>query len=66
MKRWLVLLVLAGCGVARPGDKIGTVYIGRCQVIIEDSLGELPPSHGGPYSLSMSGTGLMCTVFKFD
>jgi hypothetical protein len=62
----LLMTLIEGCGIARPGDRVGVVNIGPCQIIVEDMLGELPPSHGGPYSRSMSGTGVMCTVRKFN
>lgn len=54
----LAALLLAGCSTIHGH---GTrVQVGVCDVIVDDELGHLPPTHGGPEPSADRGNGLEC------
>lgn len=61
----VVALVLSSCGhVARAGG-YGTVKIDGCEIILDGTLGTMPPTRGGPVCPYEDGTGLMCEVYTW-
>lgn len=58
------LVFFCSCGhVTSDGHARVAVY--GCDVIVDDTLGRMPPSHGGPVARAEYGTGIECVVWGF-